>query len=154
MSSASAVKKVNFKKDQKKSSSAKDIVEPKPGSNAFHWYNFEQKVKMGDKYSYQNVLESWRKMSDAQKQPFQERAQGSPKHKKLPGRQRAVSGYDVLRRELTKYEYKRDDWNVNSMASDIRGWLMKNEKETWDSWTTTSVEKHLKLIDRAIRDLE
>lgn len=132
-----------------------EIVPPKSGSNAFHWYNYERKIEKGNRYDYQTVLKEWRRMNDDQKEPYQIKAQARPKHKRLPGRQRAASGYDVLRRELTKNDFKDKEKgiNINQMASEIRAWLVVNRLETWEKWTTTPSSTHLRLIKQAYREI-
>lgn len=142
------------KKTTKKDSAQAEIESPKAGANAFHWYNYDRKVKLGDDYDYQEVLEAWRKMSDSRKKKFQEMAEAKPKHKKLPGRQRAASGYDILRRELSNNDYKQKGLNLNTMASEIRAWLINNHNDDWEQWTTTPTDRHLRLIKKAVREID
>lgn len=142
---------LKFKKSIKKSQ--QEIVKPNPGSNSFHWFSYSQKVKLGSKYNYQDCLANWRIMSDLRKEKYQEMAKKSPKHKKMPGRMRAASAYDVLRRELTSngYKEKLNGVNLNKAASEIRVWMVINHPNVWDEWLVHP--EHLKYINRAVKSI-
>lgn len=136
------------------SQSMMSVEKPKPGSNSFHWFCYYQKLYLGlESYNYKDALAEWQSMSESEKQEYASEAKSNPKHKKLPGRQRAVSGYDVLRRELKNNNLKVGGVNMNTMASEIRAWLVINYPNDWDNWTTTTTKKHLKLINKAIGEI-
>jgi len=138
---------------------AKKIEPPKAGSNSWHYFQYEEKVKYGDKYDYEATLEKWRGMSDKQKDKYAESAEQAPRHKALPGAQRNVSAYDILRRDLSylaendmKDELKKI--NLNTLASKVRDHL-ENHSYAWgpngEKWMTTPSEDHYKAIKRAIK---
>lgn len=142
------------------SSKAKSAIEPpKPGSNAFHWFNYHEKVTLGDKYDYQKTLAKWRKMDSKAKDAYHEAAYEAPRHRAKPGAKRGVSAYDVLRkdlRDLMKIDKKLAAKNLNmtTLASNIRKHLAEKSR-AWgnngEKWLTTPTEDHFTAIRRAIK---
>ncbi|MEX0597417.1 MAG: hypothetical protein WD512_13060 [Candidatus Paceibacterota bacterium] len=151
-----------IKKETMSSIQAKKVdtpTPPKPGSNSWHYFQYEEKVKRGEKYDYQETLNKWRDMSDAEKDKYAESAQAAPRHKALPGAGRSVSAYDVLRRDLSylaENDMKEElmKINLNTLASKVRDHL-ENHSYAWgpngEKWLTTPSEDHYKAIMRTIK---
>jgi hypothetical protein len=144
---------------KKTTTSAKVPEPPKAGSNSWHYFQYEEKLKYGENYDYQATLEKWRKMSDSQKDKYAEVADQAPRHKALPGAQRNISAYDVLRRDLShlaENDMKEElmSINLNVLAPKIRDHL-ENHSYSWgangEKWLTTPSEDHYKAIKRAIK---
>lgn len=135
----------------------KEIDPPKPGANAFHYFNYSQKIALGEKYDYQKTLKKWRSLSDSAKRPYEDSAYEAPRHQKAKGAQRNVSAYDVLRRELRYLNENGTDLssvNQNTLASQIRKYLSNSTKQWGDNgekWLTTPSEDHYSVIKRVIR---
>lgn len=138
-----------------------NIEPPKPGANAFHHYNYQQKLKLGDNYDYQQILDDWNELSETKKTAYQKTANATPRHRKLPGAKRSVSAYDVLRREITE----PTDWkkmpkscqNMVQMASQLRHWIIVKHPEAWgengEVWLTTPTKTHRKIITQGIQEM-
>lgn len=130
------------------------IEPPKPGANAFHYFNYSEKIRLGSKYDYQKTLKKWKDMSDASKSVFKQHAESRPKHKKLPGAGRSVSAYDVLRRMLKKHDFEPEDdsnMNRNEYTVAMRRWIVKNYETEWQNWLTTPETKQMVIVRKAHR---
>lgn len=155
----SSKKESSKKESSKKESSKKDADTPRPGANAFHHFNYEQKTLLGDEYEYQTVIDNWHQMNEEEQIEYKSTAADAPRHKKKPGALRNVSAYDVLRNEISKHDFKlKVDKNKVQLASAIKKWIETNHSSAWgdngQKWLITPTDDHIRLIKRGLKDLE
>lgn len=139
------------------SSKAKKIEPPAPGANAWHYFNYAQKIQQKDDYDYQKTLSMWRQMKPKEQEAYKEAAAEAPRHKAKKGAQRSVSAYDILRRDLkalSEEDPKIKAMNLTTLASRLRKHLDENSR-AWgkdgEKWLTTPTEDHYITIKRALK---